>query len=51
MEALDRWLSWARRCRIPAFVALGRKITRYRSETEAALDHDLSNALVESTNT
>ena len=50
-EALDRWLSWARRCRIPAFVALGRKIARYRSEIEASLDHNLSNALVESTNT
>ena len=25
-EALDRWLSWARRCRIPAFVDLARRI-------------------------
>ena len=23
-QALDRWLSWARRCRIPAFVHLAR---------------------------
>jgi len=44
-------LSWARRCRIPAFVALGRKISHYRPAIDAALDHDLSNALVESTNT
>jgi transposase len=50
-EALDRWLSWARRCRIPAFVALARKIAHYRPAIDAALDHDLSNALVESTNT
>jgi transposase len=50
-EALDRWLSWARRCRIPEFVALSRKITHYRQAIDAALDHDLSNALVESTNT
>jgi hypothetical protein len=50
-EALDRWLSWARRCRIPAFVALGRKIAHYHPAIDAALDHDLSNGLVESTNT
>ena len=49
-QALDRWLSWARCCRIPAFVARGRKITHYRPAIDAALDHDLSNALVESTN-
>jgi transposase len=50
-EALDRWLSWARRCQIPAFVELSKKITKHRATIEAALDHDLSNALVESTNT
>ena len=27
--ALDRWLSWARRCRIPAFVHLARRITAH----------------------
>jgi transposase len=50
-EALDRWLCWAARCRIPAFVALGRKIRRHRTAIEATLVHDLSNALIESTNT
>jgi transposase len=50
-EALDRWISWARRCRIPAFVELSRRIGRHRASIDAALDHDLSNALVESTNT
>ena len=50
-EALERWLSWAARCRIPAFVALGRKIRKHRAPIEAALEHDLSNALIESTNT
>lgn len=50
-QALDRWLSWARRCRIPAFVELAKKITRHRAQIEAALDHDLSNALTESMNT
>jgi transposase len=51
IEALDRWQSWASRCRIPAFVALGRRIRKHRPAIEAALTHDLSNALIESTNT
>lgn len=50
-EALERWLAWAARCRIPAFVALGAKIRVHRTNIEAALDHNLSNALIESTNT
>jgi transposase len=50
-QALDRWLSWARRCRIPAFVELARKIVKHRAAIDAALEHELSNALVESTNT
>ena len=50
-EALDRWISWARRCRIPAFVALQRKIVKHRAAIDAALDHGLSNGLIESTNT
>jgi transposase len=50
-QALDRWLSWAARCRIPAFVTLGRKIRRHRAAIEATLTHELSNALIESTNT
>jgi transposase len=50
-EALDRWLCWAARCRIPAFVTLGRKIRKHRPAIEATLEHNLSNALIESTNT
>lgn len=49
--ALDRWLSWARRCRIRAFVHLARRITAVRERINATLDHGLSNALVESVNT
>ena len=49
--ALDRWISWARRCRIPAFVRLQRTITKHRPTIDATLDHGLSNALIESTNT
>jgi transposase len=50
-EALDRWLAWAARSRIPAFVDLGRRIRRYRPQIDAALDSGLSNARIEATNT
>jgi transposase len=50
-DALDRWTSWARRCRIPAFIALQKRIVKHRAEIDASLDHGLSNALIESTNT
>jgi transposase len=50
-QALDRWLSWARRSRMQAFVQLARRIVKYRAPIDAALEHDLSNALIESTNT
>jgi transposase len=51
ITALDGWCSWARRCRIPAFVELYGRIKKHRSTIEATLTHGLSNALVESTNT
>jgi transposase len=50
-EALDRWISWARRCRIPAFVELQRRIVRHRVAIDVALDTGLSQGLIESTNT
>jgi transposase len=50
-DALDRWLAWAQRCRIGVFVELGRKIRRHRAAIDAALDHRLSQGLIESTNT
>ncbi len=48
---LEAWLAWARRCRIPAFVALARKVARHRGAIDDALVHGLSNGLVESVNT
>jgi len=52
IRQLDAWISWARRCRIPAFVDLSRQIERHRGSIIATLTNDgLSNALVESTNT
>ena len=51
MALLDRWLQWARRCRIQPFVDLARHIVPYLSDIESALRNRLSNALVESVNT
>lgn len=51
LTMLDEWLGWAQRCRIPAFVALGRKVRRHQKTIEAAMLAGVSNALVESTNT
>lgn len=51
MKLLDAWLSWACRCRISAFVELGLTIRKHRANIEAALVNNLSNALIESTNT
>lgn len=50
-QALEHWIAWARRSRLPAFVALQRSITAHRDVIEASLHSGLSNALVESTNT
>ncbi|MEV0705044.1 transposase, partial [Saccharopolyspora sp. NPDC050389] len=50
-HALDRWLSWAARSRIPEFVKLGRTIRAELAAIHASLEHGLSNALIESTNT
>lgn len=50
-QALDRWINWARRCRIESFVNLQRRIVKHRAAIDAALDNNLSNALIESTNT
>lgn len=50
-DALDRWLSWAARCRIETFVLLARKIRRHLPAIHATLDEGMSNARVESANT
>lgn len=48
---LDRWLAWAQRCRIDAFVKLAQSIRRHRTAIDETLTTGLTNALVESTNT
>jgi transposase len=49
--ALDRWLAWAARCRIPEFTTLGRRIRNHLPAIRATIDHGLSNGLIESANT
>jgi transposase len=50
-EALDKWLSWARRSQLPSFVVLANRITKHRQAIDANLEHGLSQGLIESTNT
>ena len=50
-EALDKWVGWARRCRIPSFVKLQRSIVKHRAAILAAIEHGLSNGRIESMNT
>ncbi|HET8601048.1 MAG TPA: ISL3 family transposase, partial [Segeticoccus sp.] len=47
-EALDVWIGWARRCRIPAFVELQRRIVKHADSILAAIEHGLSNGRIES---
>jgi transposase len=47
---LDRWCSWAQRCRIPGFVALARTIRDRRDGILAAVRLGLSNGRVEGLN-
>lgn len=50
-EALDEWLSWARRSQLPAFTHLAKKVTKHRAAIDANLEHGLNQGLIESTNT
>ena len=51
IQLLHKWLSWASRSKIPAFVDLARRMHRYRGDIANTLTHNLSNARVESVNT
>ena len=51
IHTLERWLQWARRCRLGPFVALARTIAYYRADIEATLLHGVVNVRVESLNT
>jgi len=49
--ALQKWVAWARRSRIQAFVDLQRRIMRHRQKILASIEHGLSNGRIESVNT
>jgi transposase len=51
LDALDRWLGWARRSRLPEFRDLARRIVAHRKTIDATLLTGLTNALAESVNT
>lgn len=48
---LAGWLAWAKRSRLPAFIKLAKTIERYAPLIRNTLDHGLSNARSEATNT
>jgi transposase len=48
---LTGWLAWAQRSRLPEFVELAKTIKRFLPLIHNTLDHELSNALAEATNT
>jgi transposase len=50
-QLLAGWLAWARRSRLPEFVTLAKTINKYRPLILNTLDHAVSNARVEATNT
>jgi transposase len=45
------WLAWATRCRLPVFVELAKTIKKFRQPILNAVEHGLSNARSEATNT
>jgi transposase len=47
---LERWLAWASRSQIPAFVKLARTVREHKVRIYAAVAHGLTNARVESLN-
>jgi transposase len=49
--ALEAWIGWARRCRIPAFVDMQKRIVKHKESILAAIEHGLSNGRIESVNT
>jgi transposase len=50
LELLDRWLAWARLCRLSSFVKLARTITEQRDGILAAIRLGLSNGRLEGLN-
>ena len=51
LQLLDRWVAWARRCRLEPFVKVAKTIAWHRDRIAASLRARLSNGLIESMNT
>ena len=49
-RAIDNWLYFASRSKIPAFVKLARTIRAYRTSIEATIEWNLTNGIAESNN-
>ena len=49
--ALDKCVSWTRRCRVPSFVKLQKSIVKHRGNILASVGHGLSNGRIEFMNT
>lgn len=49
-RAIDDWLAYASRSKLPAFVKLARSIRRYRPSIEATIEWRLTNGIAESNN-
>jgi transposase len=47
----ERWITWARRCRLKPFVKPARTLTDQHAGITAAIRHGLSNARAEAINT
>ena len=49
-RALDDWLAYASRSRLPPFVKLARTVRHYRDSIEATLEWKITNGISESNN-
>ena len=50
VDALNKWMSWAQRCRISEFVKLREKIKRHKEAILSAIKYGLTNARIEAVN-
>ena len=50
-ELLAGWIAWARRSQLPGFIALGKTLKRFQQLIWNTLNHHMSNAPSEATNT
>ena len=51
IKLLGKWVAWASRSKLPAFVKVAQAVRRHRAGIEACLRHGLTNARIEAKNT